>query len=394
MYTRAQNAELLSRIKERRGRIQVILGPRQVGKSTLVKQVLSEITIPYLFVSADSLKEENPSWISTTWESARNRMKLGGLPEFLLVIDEIQKIPNWSEAVKKEWDQDTFYDINIKVVVLGSSRLLIMDGLTESLAGRFEIIRMSHWSFPEMRDAFGFTLEEYIYFGGYPGGAELIRNESRWRRYIKDSIIAPAIELDVLTTKNIYKPELMRRLFELGCSYSGKEISLRKLLGQLQDVGNVTTLSSYLTTLKEAQLLCGLQKYSVDTARKYSSIPKMMVYNTSLLSALSSSTFKTTFIDPILWGHWVETAVGAFLLNKADEEDFSVYYWREKDNEVDFIVQRRGECVAIEVKSGHRTTNKGLQVFKDSFHPKHAFVVGSGGIPLEDFFLIDIRKLF
>ena len=394
MYKRKQFDELLSRLSEDRDKIQVISGPRQVGKSTMVKQVLKETTIPYLMVSADSVQKENTAWIGEMWDTARARMRMGKHTEYLLVIDEVHKLNNWSEEVKKQWDADTFNDINIKVVILGSSRLLLKDGLTESLAGRYELIRMPHWGYMEMREAFGMGVSQYIYFGGYPGGAKLTANEARWRRYIKDSIVAPAIELDILMTKMIYKPELMKQLFELGCSYSGEEISLTKLLGQLQDAGNVTTLANYLTTLAESQLLCGLQKYANDNARKYNSVPKLMVYNTSLFSALSGTTFEKAFTTPRLWGRWVESAVGAHLLNLADELDGKVYYWREQNDEVDFVIEHNRQCVAIEVKSGRRTVNEGLSKFSAKFHPKYSFVVGSGGIPVEEFLSSDLSSLF
>ena len=292
MYKRRHFIELKDRLLECRNKIQVLSGPRQVGKSTLIKQVLKEIDLPYLFVTGDDVSSDNNTWISETWNTARSIMKIRKYEIFILVIDEIHKIKNWSEAVKKEWDIDTFNDLELRVVILGSSRLLIKDGLTESLTGRYELIRMSHWSYDEMHDAFGFDLEQYIYYGGYPGGASFINNERRWQQYMKDSIIAPAIEKDILMTKVIYKPQLMKQLFELGCTYSGEEISFTKLLGQLQDVGNVTTLANYLTTLDESRLLCGMQKYANDNARKYNSIPKMMVYNTALLSALSNTTFE------------------------------------------------------------------------------------------------------
>ncbi len=394
MYKRKQFNELISRISEERSAIQVISGPRQVGKSTLVKQVLREISIPNMLVSADSVSKENTAWIGEMWDTARARMQIGKHSEYLLVIDEIHKLNNWSEEVKKQWDADTFNDINMKVVILGSSRLLLKDGLTESLAGRYEIIRMPHWSYAEMHDAFGMDINQFIYFGGYPGGAKLISNEARWRRYIKDSIIAPAIERDILMTKVIYKPELMKQLFELGCTYSGEEISLTKLLGQLQDAGNVTTLANYLTTLAESQLLCGLQKYANDNARKYNSVPKMMVYNTSLFTALAGMTFKKVFTTPKLWGRWVESIVGAHVLNMAEELDYKVYYWREKNDEVDFIIEYNNQCIAIEVKSGRRTTNEGLSKFSSKFHPKHSFVVGSGGVPVEEFLSWDMSVLF
>lgn len=394
MYKRRHFIELKSRLLENRNKIQVLSGPRQVGKSTLIKQVLKEIDLPYLLVSADDVSSDNSNWITETWNTARSMMKIKKHETFILVIDEIHKIKNWSEAVKKEWDADTYNDLELRVVILGSSRLLIKDGLTESLTGRYELIRMSHWSYDEMRDAFGFDLEHYIYFGGYPGGASLINNERRWRQYMKDGIIAPAIEKDILLTKVVYKPQLMKQLFELGCTYSGEEISLTKLLGQLQDVGNVTTLANYMTTLDESRLLCGMQKYANDNARKYNSIPKMMVYNTALLSALSNSNFEKTYTTPNVWGRWVESAIGSYLLNKADELDYKLYYWRENNNEVDFVLEQNKQCVAIEVKSGKRTTNNGITIFSNKFHPRHSFIVGNGGIPVEDFLTLDLENLF
>ena len=394
MYKRKQFEILKSRIEEPRNKIQVISGPRQVGKSTLVKQVLKEISIPNSFLTADNVPDKRTEWINEIWNSVRTRMKIMGSNEYLLVIDEVHKIKNWSEAIKKEWDEDTFNDINIKLVLLGSSRLLIKDGLTESLAGRFELIRMAHWSYPEIHEAFGVDLEHYIFFGGYPGGISFINNESRWRRYIKDSIIAPAIEQDILMTKQVYKPELMRNLFELGCTYSGEEISLTKILGQLQDVGNVTTLANYLTTLNEAHILCGMKKYAIDNARKYNSIPKMMTYNTALLSALSGNSFETTYTQPRVWGRWVESVIGAHLLNLSEELDFNLYYWRDRNEEVDFILERNRKVIAIEVKSGRRTMNKGIHVFSEKFKPYLSLIVGSGGLSIEEFLTIDLNLLF
>lgn len=380
--------------------MQVVAGPRQVGKSTLVAQVLQDMTIPHSIAVADAVDPNDSDWIRRVWEAARTTMRLRGEEQHLLVIDEIQKIDNWSEMVKREWDEDTRNQVNLKVVLLGSSRLLLKRGLTESLAGRFELIRLGHWSYQEMHDAFGMDLEEYIYFGGYPGAAHLIGDEKRWRKYIKDSLVAPAIEKDVLMTSNIYKPALMKQLFELGCGYSAEMLSLTKLMGQLQDAGNVTTLASYLEILDQCALLTGLQKYAHDDARKRSSIPKYQVYNNALLTAYKGRSFLADRTDPMLWGRWVESAVGAHLLGMAEEADYQVYYWREsarskaeRDLEVDFIVVNSGEVTAIEVKSGRRGMNSGLPAFEEAFHPKRSIVVGTGGVSLEDFLSCDIETL-
>ena len=241
-YIRKQFVTLKERILEPRKFIQVVAGPRQVGKSTMVEQVLERMNIPHVTDVADAINPKDSDWIHRIWESARMTMALRGIEEYLLVIDEVQKIENWSEVVKREWDTDTRARLNLKVVLLGSSRLLLKKGLTESLAGRYELIRMPHWSFREMHDAFGLSLDEYIYFGGYPGPAHLIKDERRWRKFVKDSLVAPAIEKDVIMTSNIYKPALMKQLFEVGCSYSAEILSLTKLMGQLQDVGNIGRL--------------------------------------------------------------------------------------------------------------------------------------------------------
>lgn len=393
-YQRHYYKDIMERLNEQRRFIQVLAGPRQVGKSTLMGQICKGLNQPYLMTSADGVDSTDRDWISRTWETARARMTVSGSDTFILIIDEVQKINNWSEIVKREWDSDTMTGTNIKVVLLGSSRLLLKAGLTESLAGRFELIRMGHWRYQEMKDAFGMNLDQYIYYGGYPGTAPFIKNHSRWQGYVKDALIAPAIEKDVILTTNIYKPALMKQLFELGCSYSSELLSLTKMLGQLQDAGNVTTLAEYLSVLNECALLTGLQKFSVDKARKYNSVPKYQVYNNALLTAYSGKGYKIDRIDPTRWGRWVESAVGAHLVSSADENGYEVFYWRERDNEVDFIITKQGEAVALEVKSGRRGMNSGISAFTKLFHPKRSLVIGTGGLPLEDFLCIDPVKLF
>ena len=394
MFKRQQAAVLQSRITEPRRFIQVIAGARQVGKSTMVKQVTQELTIPHLLATAEEAPDKDPAWISYVWQQARQSMRLNNYPEFLLVIDEIHKLDNWSEVVKAEWDTDTMRDLNLKVVLLGSSRLLIKDGLTESLAGRYELIEMEHWSFGEMREAFGMSAEQYIYYGGYPGAASLLEDEQRWRKYMKDAIIEPAITKDVLTTKRVLKPALLRQLFQLGCAYSGELLSFNKVLGQLQDAGNTSTLANYLQLLDESKLLCGLQQYAADDARKYKSVPKYQVYNSGLLSACNSLSFKDVYLSPAEWGKWVESAVGAYLANHADRLEYKVYYWRHDSDEVDFVLQRSRQLVAIEVKSGRRKMNQGLKLFHEQFHPTMDLVVGSEAMTIEQFLLLDWEKLF
>ena len=393
MYRRSQYYTVVSRIAEPRRFIQVLAGPRQVGKSTLINQVIGELTIPYTLAVADDVPASDTNWIAQTWETVRSKQDYRQEREHLLIIDEIQKVGNWSEVVKREWDRDTREGRNVKIVLLGSSRLLLIKGLTESLAGRFELIRMGHWDYSEMRDAFGLSLDQYIYYGGYPGSVPMMGDGDRWRGYIRDSLVDSAITKDVLMTSTVYKPALLRQLFELGCCYSGELLSLNKMLGQLQDAGNVTTLAGYLTLLDQCALLKGIQKYSVDFSRKYASIPKYQVYNNALRSVYAGKSFEQTRTEPRLWGRWVESAVGAYLVNHADEAGLKVCYWRDKADEVDFVVERQGEVVAIEVKSGIRAYNKGLSTFRERFHPSRTLIVGTGGIAVEEFLQTDLRLL-
>lgn len=394
MYRRYHYNIIKERIQEPRAAIQVIAGPRQVGKTTVVTQVLNDLDINYISETADGVGHDNTIWISELWSSARSKMKFNNLSEFLIVVDEIQKIDNWSEYVKREWDYDSAKGINIKVVLLGSSRLLLKQGLTESLAGRFEVIRMGHWSFAEMRDAFGWNVSQYIYYGGYPQSARYVNNEKRWRAYMKDSIIEPIVGKDILMTTTIYKPALLRQLFALGCNYSGELLSLNKALGQLSDAGNITTLANYIRLLGDCQAVTVLQKYANDNARKYNSIPKFQVYNTALLSANAGRGFESEYTDPKRWGRWVESAVGARIVGSAEEVGYDVYYWRDGDLEVDFVLVKDGKIVALEVKSGSRTTNKGLPAFKDKYSPILAVVVGGEAISVEEFLLMDLERLW
>jgi len=394
MIIRSQSNDLIMRLQEPRRTIQVVAGPRQVGKTTLVKQVLQQLSTPSRFFNADGVEPDDKDWIAARWEEVRALMHFNQYQEMVLVIDEVHKINNWSEQVKREWDADTFNDVNIKVVLLGSSRLLLKKGLTESLAGRFEILSMTHWSFQEMQEAFGWDINQYVYFGGYPGSAPYVNNEARWRKYMRESIIAPAIEKDVLQTTYIYKPALMHQLFHLGCAYSGELLSYNKMLGLLQDAGNATTLVNYMEVLGESKLLTGLPKYVKDASRKYRTISKLQVYNNALLTALTEGvSYEKVFTDPQLWGRWVESAVGCYLLDKADELDCDLFYWREDNEEVDFVLRRADKLLAIEVKSGKRQSNSGLSTFRQMYNPQHSLVVGGQALPLEDLFKGNIASL-
>lgn len=394
MYKRIEYQLIKNRLEEPRRFVQVVMGARQVGKSTVVKQVLKEISLPYRLFSADNVPATNSAWISNCWAAVRSLKEANGWESAVLVIDEIQKISNWSEVVKKEWDDDTFHDRSIKVLLLGSSRVLLEKGLSESLAGRFEEIRMSHWSFSEMRDSFGFSIDQYLYYGGYPGAALLIEDQDRFQQYIQSAIIEATINKDILMDTPISKPALLRQTFELGAAYSGNLLSLNKMIGSLQDAGNTATLAGYINLLDESGLLCGLQKFSMDMARRKASIPKLQVFNNALKTVYTPLTFEQALVDRKVWGHVFESGIGAYLVSQGFIHRFEVFYWRERNDEVDFILRKNGVIVAIEIKSNAEKRTDGLDKFRELFNPQTAFIVGDGGISVEDFLLMDIRKLF
>jgi uncharacterized protein len=394
MFERPQLQIVSSRIIEDRKFIQVLVGPRQVGKTTIVAQLLGKLKTPYISESADGIGSYNSAWLSQLWESARLKLKQAASEELLLVVDEIQKIDNWSEIVKQQWDRDTRDGNNIKVILLGSSRLLIQKGLTESLAGRFELTHIGHWSFFEMQKAFGWNLQQYVYFGGYPGAASLITDEKRWRNYINDSLIETSISKDILMLTRVDKPALLKRLFELGAHYSGQILSLTKVVGQLQDAGNTTTLTHYLSLLSDSGLLGGINKFAGEQIRKKASIPKFQVYNNALLTAQSTTQFKEAIFDPNLWGRLVESSVGAHLINHSVSEGYNLFYWRERNDEVDFILEYGDKTIGLEVKSGRRGENKGMTVFAEKFKPTKVMLVGTGGMPIEDFLKMNPFDMF
>lgn len=394
MYLRKQFYELEKRINEKKNLIQVITGPRQSGKTTLAQQITNKLQLPYHFVSADTVPSNYSLWVTQQWDIARSKFKNSSSKIFLLIIDEIQKINNWSEYVKKEFDKDRLLKLNIKVILLGSSTLLISKGLTESLFGRFEMIKLSHWTFKEMNEAFGFSPEQYVYFGGYPGAVDLIEDESRWRDYIRNSIIETTISKDILQLTTIQKPALLKNLFELACIHNGEILSYNKLLGQLTDAGNTTTLSHYAELLDNIWMLTGLQKFSGSKINSKSSTPKWIVYNSALTSAYNELSFKETLKDLRLWGRKIEQAVGSFLINNSRIENFDLYYWRDGNNEVDFIIKTGKKTIAIEFKSGKATFHKGLVAFSEKFKPMKTILVSDYEWNWKDFFSLNISQLF
>jgi predicted AAA+ superfamily ATPase len=389
---RTEYIELLKkRFFEKRKFIQVVAGPRQVGKTTLIQQFLESFPNQIINASGDDISpDQSNSFISGLWDRARLMLKSGS-KEVLIVIDETQKITGWSETVKKYWDDDTRLKNNIKVLLSGSPRLLIQKGLTESLAGRYELIPVPHWSYSEMKEAFGWTLDQYIYFGAYPGAAELIEDEKRWRTYIKDSIIIPSITKDILFMTKVDKPALLQQLFELGSFYSAQTVSFTSMLGQLNDAGNTTTLASYLELLEQAGLLAGLQKYSGSLLHTKGSSPKYQVFNNALMTAQYTLSFEDAKKDPALWGRLVESSCGSHIVRLQQSFDYESYYWREKNDEMDFVIKSGANLAAVEIKSRSRFTNSGIAAFRKKYPKGKTYVVSyqddpSGlAIPMEQF---------
>ena len=385
-FTRRHVTDLLGRLREPRRFIQVLSGARQVGKTTVARQVMERWGRPARYASADEPTLRDARWIQAHWEAARLLARDSGGADVLLVLDEVQKVTGWSDVVKSLWDADTHAGLPLKAVLLGSSPLLAQRGLGESLAGRFELLRLPHWSLAEMRAAFGWSLDRYLFHGAYPGAEALADQPERWARYVRDALVEPTISRDVLLLSRVDKPALLRRLFELGCAYSGQILSYTKMLGQLQDAGNTTTLAHYLDLLAGAGMLTGLPKYAGAAARRRGSSPKLQVFNTALMTALSGLTPAEARADREFWGRLTESAVGAHLVNAAADGAIEVFYWRDRGREVDFVVRAGRKLVALEVKSGRSPAAlPGMAAFDAAFRPSRTLLVGGDGIAVENF---------
>lgn len=426
-FRRAQVGTLTQRLSERPEFIIAIFGPRQTGKTTAVLQALSSIEqeshyeamepsygraelLPLTLegkpltldgkplalesgLGASAAPRPDVGYLTEVWQHCRHQA-MRSPRGFVLVLDEIQRIDGWSEAVKGLWDADRREGCPLHVVILGSAPLLMQDGLNESLAGRFEPVRFPHWSFAEMSQAFGFDLEEYVYFGGYPGAARRISDPDRWAEYVRSALIGPAIERDVLSMVRVDKPELLKRLFDLGARYSGQQVSYNKLLGHLQDAGNTTTLTRYMELLGRVGMIAGLPKLTNRPASAKAPTPKLNMLNTALMSGVSGYSPHEARADRSHWGRLVETCVGAHLLN-ASSSRIEVKYWRDEGHEVDFVLQRGPHLVGIEVKSGKAPVHtRGLAEFERRFHPLNTVVVGETGVPLDEFLALPPDRWF
>ncbi len=392
MYERFIVNTLRVRVGEKRHHIQMLIGPRQTGKTTALRQLLSHVEIP-AHSAATSIDTSSRDWLRAQWHVARTMAAASPEKCALLVIDEIQLIDQWSAVVKELWDEDAWNDVDLRVVLSGSSSLLLQHGLAESLTGRFELIRCPHWSLSECEAAFGYGLDDYLMYGGYPGSAQFKDDDARWLDYMVDSVIEPSISKDVIALESIHKPALMRRLFYFGAPYSAQELSYRKMLGQLDDAGNTTTIAHYLDLLGDAGLLCALSKYDPKLLRKRTSSPRLLVYDPSLMTATYGAYRPFLITDPERKGHLVETAVGANLLRRAKQEHFELFWWRDGNDEVDFVASQGDEVIAIEVKSGRVKSTRGLTAFINRYPTARPLIIGSHDHLLEDFLASD-KPLF
>lgn len=381
---------ILDRLSQGPPLIQVMVGPRQVGKTTAALAIGKRWDGPVRHAAADLPLPPGPEWIENQWDLARRDAVAGPV---LLILDEVQKVRGWSEAVKACWDQDRADGKQVHVLLLGSSAMLLARGVTESLAGRFFLHRCLHWSWRECREAFGWDLDRWIFFGGYPGAAPLVDDQPAWQSYVLDSLIETVLSRDVLAMQTVAKPTLLRHLFSFSASHPAQIISYTKMLGEIQDAGNTTTLAHYLRLLTSAFLITGLERFSAGEARTRGSSPKLVAWNNALVSALRLRPFAETRAAHDAWGRLVENAVGAHLLNHLQGLPYEVTYWRHRNDEVDFVVRSARGLWAIEVKSGRFGKAPGIQAFLRLHPDARPQLLGPGGLPLEQFFSLNPSEL-
>jgi predicted AAA+ superfamily ATPase len=349
--TRAFTKELERRLKEPAGLIQAVLGPRQAGKTTGVRQCLTRLRAKSLYVSADDLSAPHPEWLLAQWQKA-SLLPVGSV----FVVDEIQKVARWQEALKDLWDNRN--PARLRVVVLGSSSLEIQQGVRESLAGRYETLPVYHWSAAESR-MLGVPFERYLLQGGYPGSYRFAQSGPRWQTYLREAVVENVLNKDIFRLRPLPKPALFRQFLEIVRAYPCQEISYTKLLGQLQDRGNVELVKHYLFLLECAFLFRGLEKYSRREHLKKSSSPKLLPLCPALCTCEGSLK---AWAEPEKKGRLFEVAVGA-VLNRLPGR---LYYWRERDDEVDFVYEA-DRTYAVEVKSSRKRGVGGLTAFVSRF---------------------------
>lgn len=385
MYRRHQVDLLSERLLQGESRIQILSGPRQTGKTTIATQVMEDLRIREIgciFASADSAIPHGADWILERWVEARLRESESG--RAILFLDEVQKVRGWAEQVKLLWDEDRRKDRKLGVVLLGSSKLLMMRGTSESLAGRFEVIPVFHWSYPEMHAAFGLDMDTYMVQGGYPGSVDLMEDFTRWRAYILDAIVEPVLTRDLLLSFRVDKPALLRSLFVLGCRYASQILSYNRMVGQLQDAGNTTTLAHYLELLEGAGLMAGLQKFSGSEVRTRASSPKLLPLNNALVTAVGGLSPEDVARDPAWRGRLVENAVGCtFYEQLVNRNKGRLEYWRQGGAELDYVLRIEHRTLGVEVASGSGHGRRGIRAFSDRYPGIPVLMFGGDGLPLD-----------
>lgn len=395
-YERPVVKKILKVFESEKKLLQILTGPRQVGKTTAAIQISEKWDGPVVNATADLPLPPGPEWIRAQWNLAISKAKSndGRQQNILLILDEIQKVQGWNEVVKELWDLECREKKGINVVILGSSSLLIQKGLSESLSGRFFLHRCTHWGLDEMEKAFSWDMDQWLFYGGYPGAAPFIAHEEIWSQYVTDSLIETVLAKDVLQLQTVAKPALLRQLFMLSVMHPAQILSYNKMLGQLQDAGNTTTLAHYLKLLESAFLISGLELFRQGRSAKRASSPKLILWNNGLSNAIAGRSFEKTRQDYSWWGRIVENAVGAHLLNHLTGLPYSVYYWRNRGNEVDFVVQTPNDLWALEVKSGNTKSPKGISEFSRLYPKSRPLIIGSQGMSFDEFFRLDPREFF
>ena len=365
------------------GRIQLLTGPRQVGKTTLLLELARQFGEAAVYMAGDEPDAALPGFWERCWTETEARAQRGTA---VLLLDEIHHLPDWAARLKGQWDRLRRQHLPLHVVATGSSALRVATGSRESLAGRFERMTLSHW--PAAALGSTFHLSEHsaalslVQFGSYPGTMELKSDPARWRAYLRDAIIEPAIGRDVLSLGAIRRPALLRQVFAIATASPAQVVSLQKLQGQLQDKGALETVAHYLAMLQEAYLVSPLERFSTRAHRRRSAPPKLLTLNNALLSAMHPDGPPDPAKEPQRFGAWVENACLAFAVNQGQR----VMYWREEPLEIDAVFEGSWGNWAVEVKTGSFDVHslKGLLEFcrrNPKFTPLVITAPGSESMP-------------
>ncbi len=332
------------------GRIQLLAGPRQVGKTTLLLGLAGEAGKQAVYAAADAPEAALPGFWERLWSKAEDVAASQG--RAVVLLDEAHLLHDWAARLKGVWDRFRRERIPIHVVATGSSALHVAAGSRESLAGRFERVTLSHWSASSLAQAFGLAPEEaagvVVRMGSYPGAFGLRRDRARWSAYVRDAILEPAMGRDILALAAIRRPALLRQVFGIAASSPAQIVSLQKIQGQLQERGALETIAHYLGLLEEAFLVAALPKFATSAERRRAAPPKLVTLSNALVAVVDPGGIADARSDPARFGAWVENACLAHAWNAGQR----ISYWREEPLEVDGVLEGSWGAWAIEVKTG------------------------------------------